>query len=79
MGLDIRIPIGAMFALLGVILTAYGIFANPEIYSKSLDINVNLWWGLVMLAFGGLMLFMGRHGAPKAETSDDSPAAEDRE
>ena len=78
MGLDIRIPIGAMFALLGVILTVYGIFANPEIYQRSLGINVNLWWGLVMLAFGVLMLFMGRHGTPKASAGEDEGPAADK-
>jgi multisubunit Na+/H+ antiporter MnhG subunit len=79
MGLDIRIPIGAMFALLGVILTAYGIFANPEIYDRSLGINVNLWWGLVLLVFGIVMLLMGRHGTSKAHITEESPAAEKRE
>jgi amino acid transporter len=57
MGLDIKIPIGAMFALLGIILTVFGIFTNGnEMYSISLDININLWSGLFMLVFGGIML-----------------------
>jgi hypothetical protein len=63
MGLDIRIPIGAMFSILGALLAGFGVYAamaTPEIYKKSLDINVNLWWGLVMLAFGIVMLVLGR-------------------
>lgn len=60
MGLDIRIPIGAMFALLGAILAVFGIFADQAIYAKSLGINVNFWWGLVMLAFGIFMLVMAK-------------------
>ena len=42
MGLDIRIPIGLMFTLLGVLLTVYGVFSDKAIYQRSLGINVNL-------------------------------------
>jgi len=61
MGLDVRVPIGAMFALLGLLLTIYGLLTNgnAEAYEKSLSINVNLWWGLALLAFGALMLIFG--------------------
>jgi hypothetical protein len=71
MGIDIRIPIGAMFALLGVILTAYGIFANHAIYEKSLGLNINLWWGLVMLVFGVVMLLLGRRGGSAGHMARD--------
>jgi hypothetical protein len=60
MGLDIRIPIGAMFSILGAILAGFGAFGNGADYAKSLGINVNLWWGLVMLAFGVLMFVFGK-------------------
>jgi hypothetical protein len=58
MGLDIRWPIGIMFSLIGVLLAAYGAAtnSNTELYRHSLGININLWWGLVLLGFGGLML-----------------------
>jgi hypothetical protein len=64
MGLDIRTPIGAMFSILGAILVAYGLAtgAETEIYRHSLGLNVNLWWGLVLLVFGLLMLWLGRSG-----------------
>ena len=63
MGLDIRIPIGAMFAILGLLLVGFGLYAGfttPDAFKKSLDINVNLWWGLVLLVFGGTMFALGR-------------------
>jgi hypothetical protein len=60
MGLDIRIPIGLMFAVLGAVLTTYGAFSDPVIYTRSLGINVNLAWGLVLLVFGMVMLALGR-------------------
>jgi hypothetical protein len=45
-----------MFTIFGAILTVYGILSSPAMYEKSLGINVNLWWGLVLLAFGLVML-----------------------
>jgi hypothetical protein len=59
MNLDIRIPIGLLFVTLGALLAAYGLLGDKAIYARSLSININLWWGLVMLAFGGLMAWFG--------------------
>ena len=58
MGLDIKIPIGLMFSILGLILTIHGIVTggNTEMYEQSLGHNINLWSGLFMIAFGGFML-----------------------
>jgi len=60
MGLDIRVPIGLMFAVLGVLLSGYGLMSDRAIYAKSLGMNVNLGWGLVLLAFGIVMLLLAR-------------------
>ena len=70
MGLDIRLPIGLMFTLVGVLLVGYGLFSPQEIYdAHSLGINVNLIWGGVLVVFGALMLFSALRGraagAPK--------------
>jgi hypothetical protein len=59
-GLDIRLPIGLMFSILGVLLAGYGLFADATIYQRSLNININLWWGTFILAFGLWMLWLGR-------------------
>ena len=56
MNLDLRVPIGLMFSAFGVMLTGYGLMSDDAIYARSLGINVNLWWGLVLLAFGLVML-----------------------
>jgi hypothetical protein len=61
--LDLRIPIGLLFSLLGVLLLGFGAVSDPAIYQASLGINVNLWWGVVMLAFGGVMLASAWLGA----------------
>jgi hypothetical protein len=60
MQLDVRVPIGLLFSVLGVVLTAFGAFSDRAIYQQSLGVNINLLWGLVMLAFGVVMLFLGR-------------------
>jgi hypothetical protein len=56
MKLDLRLPIGMMFTSIGALLTVFGLASNKAIYARSLGINVNLWWGLVLLAFGLVML-----------------------
>jgi hypothetical protein len=62
MNLDLRIPMGLMFTLTGTILTAFGLATreNTALYVKSLGIDANLWWGMVLLVFGITMLVMGR-------------------
>ena len=54
MGLDIRWPIGLMFTLIGALLAVFGLTKGSE--SMSLGININLKWGVVLLAFGLFML-----------------------
>jgi hypothetical protein len=73
MRLDIRVPIGLMFGVLGAMLAVYGIFSDRAIYERSLGINVNVWWGLVLLAFGVGMYFFGRRGTSTVRPSDESP------
>ena len=65
MNLDLRLPIGLMFSIFGVMLLGYGLLSDASIYARSLGINVNLWWGLVLLAFGLVMLgfALGARGA----------------
>jgi hypothetical protein len=56
MRLDLRLPIGLMFSTFGIMLTVFGLVSDRAIYDRSLGINVNLWWGLVLLVFGVVML-----------------------
>lgn len=60
MGIDIRLPIGMLFSALGVILTLFGALGDKARYAQSLGIDVNLWWGIVLLAFGIVMLVLSR-------------------
>ncbi len=61
MGFDIRMPIGHLFTIYGAMLMLFGLFtANADMYQRSLGININLWWGAVLLIFGLLMAFAAR-------------------
>jgi hypothetical protein len=63
MGIDIRLPIGVLFSLLGVILTGYGLVGNSSLNQQASGVNINLSWGVVLLVFGLAMFFLGRRGA----------------
>ena len=67
MGIDIRLPIGLVFAVVGILMIAFGAASDSAIYQRSLGINVNVYWGLVLLAFGVIMALLGRRGMKKIE------------
>jgi hypothetical protein len=70
MNFDLRLPIGIIFSLYGVLLTGYGLMTSgaKELYERSLGININLGWGLVLLAFGVAMLLGALMGKRKPPT-----------
>ena len=59
MPLDIRVPIGSMFALMGALLAGYGVLGDQSIYARSLGMNINLIWGGVLLVTGAVLLWLG--------------------
>ena len=78
--LDLRLPIGGLFTALGLIIGAYGVATNGSpMYAQSESINVNLWWGLVMLVVGVLMFVAGMRATRAAHPASARPAAETRE
>jgi len=84
MGLDIRLPIGGMFLIVGLLLTIYGLATTGDpSYEKSLYIDVNLWWGIAMFLFGVVFLAFGIRGANKVKhgtrESPEGQAVETRE
>jgi len=74
MGLDIRLPIGLLFSVIGLLLAGFGVFSEQGIYVHSLGFNVNLAWGVVLLVFGIVMVIFGNRRSalrPHAQRSSD--------
>ena len=70
--LDLRAPIGVLFSALGALLAGYGLLtAGNAMYDRSGGVNLNLWWGAVMLVFGVLML----GGALRARARASAPGS----
>ena len=60
MRLDIRLPLGLLFIIFGLLLAGFGLLSDKQLYERSLGIDVNFWWGVVMLLFGVVMAVLGR-------------------
>ena len=60
MNFDLRIPLGLIFSLYGIILIGTGLTSNPEMIRQTLGQNINLGWGVVQLLFGVTMLYLSR-------------------
>jgi len=63
--LDLRVPSGWFFTVLGLILLGMGIFA-PDTRAALSDANVNLYSGLGMLLFGLIMLLLAWRASRRA-------------
>jgi uncharacterized membrane protein (DUF4010 family) len=60
---DLRLPLGALFGILGLLLIIAGLRESPATDARSLGININLIWGAVMIAFAFLCLWLARREA----------------
>lgn len=60
MNFDLRLPLGLIFTLYGIILIGTGLTSTPEMIRQTLGQNMNLIWGTVQLLFGLAMLFLCR-------------------
>jgi hypothetical protein len=78
MNLDLRIPMGLMFTFTGAIMTTWGIKTNGDatLYAKSLGINANLWWGMVLLVFGLTMFLLGQRSQRRLAKEPSPPVEE---
>ena len=72
---DIRLLIGGLFLVYGVMLTIDGFFTSDKERAKAAGININLWLGLSMLVVGFLFLLWRHLNPTKVETppDDDRP------
>jgi len=65
MNLDIRFPLGLMFAIMGVILVGTGLVSDARAHAGGETVNINLWWGLALLVFGGVTLYLASRAPQK--------------
>jgi protein-S-isoprenylcysteine O-methyltransferase Ste14 len=70
MRLDIRLPIGVLFAVIGVLLTVFGATSDTAIYARSLGHNVNLGWGVLLFLFGAVFTWFGVRGMRASAPGD---------
>jgi len=59
-GIDLRLPVGTLFALLGLLLTVYGAATRGQPGTEPTGVPINLVWGVVLVAFGLWMLLLAR-------------------
>jgi hypothetical protein len=65
MHLDIRIPIGLLFTLIGALLVGYGLMHGAPLRGTAAGWNINAWWGAVLIVFGVAMLLLARRYASR--------------
>ena len=75
MRLDIRLPLGLLFLIFGLALSLFGLLSDQALYQRSLSININLWWGVVLLVFGGVMVELGRRSHRRMAGRDNNESA----
>ena len=62
--LDLRVPSGWFFVILGAIVLAVGL-VQPDLRAPLTEVNVKLYSGVSMLVFGGFLLLMARRALRK--------------
>ena len=75
--LDIRYPIGGLFLVIGALLVPYGWFVQGAL--TPIGSNIDLWWGVIMLVFGVLLLSLARAARLRDAHLDQRSATTHRE
>jgi prolipoprotein diacylglyceryltransferase len=71
---DIRLMIGALFVLYGVMLTVAGFFTSDADRQKAAGLNINLWLGISMLIVGIIFLIWFKVNPLRVEHESDDEA-----
>ena len=69
--LAIGFYIAALVLIIGTALVLYGLLGPAAQQYKALGININLWWGLFMVAFGCVVLGM-RFASPRRRANQNA-------
>jgi hypothetical protein len=68
--LDLKLPLGGLLCFYGLLLFGYGLASDSAMYEKSFGMNLNLAWGILMLAVG--LVFVALHFAKKKTDAEIS-------
>ena len=60
--IDLRLPIGLFFLVVGIVLTGFGLISPHDVPNLNQSINIDLYWGVILLLFGGVMTVFGVKG-----------------
>jgi uncharacterized membrane protein HdeD (DUF308 family) len=71
--IDLRLPIGIFFILVGIIMIVYAVISPAYVPHIKEHINIDLYWGILLLIFGIPMTFFGWAAERKAK---NAPASE---
>lgn len=63
MPIDVRIPIGSLFGVLGLILFLYGVITGMHTAPG----HLNAVWGGIMFVFGGVLNWFGQRAHARQE------------
>lgn len=74
---DLRLPLGWLFVILGILLEIAGARPVPTSEGKSLGININLTWGAVMIVFGIICLWLAYRHKRKSLRGNSAVERED--
>jgi uncharacterized membrane protein HdeD (DUF308 family) len=70
---DLKIPLGSLLSFYGIVLILYGIFSPTETYNRSLHIDINLVWGILVLIVGCLFLSAAYFGRRRTHINKSQP------
>lgn len=76
---DIRLLIGGLFVVYGIMLTVAGFFTSASARAKAAGININLWLGIGMLVLGLLFLLWRQLRPLQVEAPAEQDAREPAE
>ena len=70
---DLRLPLGYLFAVLGLLMVGQGLRDDPSSYARSLGINLNLMWGGALIVFAAICLWLAFRQRKAAERAAPRP------
>jgi len=69
---DLRLPLGWLFAILGILLEIAGLHPTPTSEGVTSSVNINLVWGAVMIAFAAICLWLAHRAKRKHPSAEQT-------